>query len=130
LTGIRRGDVRQHAGSMTGLYVGGLLIAVWFAFIPGRTMWHVFFGGMMVRRLFPPPASWRIVGASGGDRRWRTEEGRRSQHPDGAREAYSGVTRGLPGSRCARGAWLGGRDVLGADNAARHARMLGLCAGL
>jgi uncharacterized membrane protein len=45
LTGIRRGDVRAHAGSMTGLYVGGLIIAGAFAFIPGRTMWNVVFGG-------------------------------------------------------------------------------------
>lgn len=45
LTGIRRGDVRQHAGSMIGLYVGGLIIAGVFAFIPGRTMWNVVFGG-------------------------------------------------------------------------------------
>lgn len=45
LTGIRRGDVRQHAGSMIGLYVGGLIIAGAFAFIPGRTMWQVVFGG-------------------------------------------------------------------------------------
>jgi uncharacterized membrane protein len=45
LTGIRRGNVRRHAGAMTGLYVGGLLIAGLVAFIPGRTMWHVVFGG-------------------------------------------------------------------------------------
>lgn len=45
LAGIRRGNVSQHAGSMTGLYVGGLIIAGIFAFIPGRTMWNVFFGG-------------------------------------------------------------------------------------
>ena len=45
LAGIRRGNIMQHAGSMTGLYVGGLLIAGVFAFIPGRTMWKVFFGG-------------------------------------------------------------------------------------
>lgn len=45
LTGIRRGRVRQHAGSMVGLYVGGLVIAGLFAFIPGRTIWQVFFGG-------------------------------------------------------------------------------------
>lgn len=45
LTGIRRGDVRQHAGSMMGLYVGGLIVAGVFAFIPGRTMWQVVFGG-------------------------------------------------------------------------------------
>ena len=45
LAGIRRGDVKRHAGSMVGLYVGGLLIAGAFAFIPGRTMWQVVFGG-------------------------------------------------------------------------------------
>lgn len=45
LAGIRRGDVRQHAGSMVGLYVGGLLIAGLFVFMPGRTMWNVVFGG-------------------------------------------------------------------------------------
>lgn len=44
LAGIRRGNVRRHAGSMVGLYVGGLLVAGAFAFIPGRTMWNVFFG--------------------------------------------------------------------------------------
>jgi uncharacterized membrane protein len=45
LTGIRRGNVRQHAGSMVGLYVGGLIVAGLFAFMPGRTMWNVMFGG-------------------------------------------------------------------------------------
>jgi len=45
LTGIRRGDVRRHAGSMVGLYIGGLIIAGAFAFIPGRLMWQIVFGG-------------------------------------------------------------------------------------
>lgn len=45
LTGIRRGDVRRHAGSMIGLYIGGLIIAGFFAFIPGRLMWQAVFGG-------------------------------------------------------------------------------------
>jgi uncharacterized membrane protein len=45
LTGIRRGDVRRHAGAMVGLYAGGLIIAGITAFIPGRTMWQVIFGG-------------------------------------------------------------------------------------
>jgi uncharacterized membrane protein len=45
LAGIRRGDVRQHAASMTGLYIGGLIIAGLFAFIPGRIMWSTLFGG-------------------------------------------------------------------------------------
>jgi uncharacterized membrane protein len=44
LTGIRRGDVRRHAGAMMGLLLGGLLLAGVFAFIPGRTMWRMFFG--------------------------------------------------------------------------------------
>jgi len=44
LTGIRRGDVRRHAGSMAGLYGGGLIIAGAFAFIPGRLMWQIVFG--------------------------------------------------------------------------------------
>lgn len=41
---IRRGNVRGHAGYMIGLFFGGLLVAGLFAFIPGRTMWKVFFG--------------------------------------------------------------------------------------
>ncbi len=45
LTGIRAGNVRQHAASMAGLYVGGLIVAGLFAFIPGRLMWQVVFGG-------------------------------------------------------------------------------------
>lgn len=45
LAGIRRGNVKQHAASMAGLYVGGLLIAGLFAFMPGRTMWQVLFSG-------------------------------------------------------------------------------------
>lgn len=45
LTGIRRGNVRQHSQSMIGLYIGGLIIAGAFAFIPGRLMWQTVFGG-------------------------------------------------------------------------------------
>lgn len=45
LTGIRRGDVRRHAASMVGLYIGGLIIAGASAFIPGRLMWEIVFGG-------------------------------------------------------------------------------------
>ncbi len=30
---------------MVGLYIGGLIIAGITAFIPGRTMWMVLFGG-------------------------------------------------------------------------------------
>jgi uncharacterized membrane protein len=44
LYAIRRGDVRNHAGNMVGLYIGGLLIAGTFAFLPGRLMWRILFG--------------------------------------------------------------------------------------
>ena len=44
LYAIRRGDVRNHAGNMVGLYIGGLLIAGSFAFLPGRLMWRMLFG--------------------------------------------------------------------------------------
>jgi uncharacterized membrane protein len=45
LTAIRRGNVAGHAGNMLGLLIGGLIVAGVFAFIPGRTMWQMFFGG-------------------------------------------------------------------------------------
>ncbi|ALL14675.1 DUF2306 domain-containing protein [Caulobacter henricii] len=41
---IKRRKVRQHARAMTGMFVGGLLIAGLFTFLPGRLMWHVFLG--------------------------------------------------------------------------------------
>jgi uncharacterized membrane protein len=44
LYAIRRGDVRSHAYNMIGLYVGGLLVAGSFSFIPGRLMWRMLFG--------------------------------------------------------------------------------------
>jgi uncharacterized membrane protein len=34
----RRGDIKAHRSSMIGLYVGGLLIAGAFAFMPGRML--------------------------------------------------------------------------------------------
>jgi len=39
----RRHNVRLHRRTMTGLYVGGLLIAGTFTFMPGRLMWRIFF---------------------------------------------------------------------------------------
>jgi uncharacterized membrane protein len=36
--------VRLHQRTMTGLFVGGLLIAGVFAFLPGRLMWRMVFG--------------------------------------------------------------------------------------
>ncbi len=41
---IRRKNVRLHRRLMTGLFVGGLVIAGAFTFVPGRLMWAVFFG--------------------------------------------------------------------------------------
>lgn len=41
---IKRRDVKRHRRTMTGLFVGGLLLAGALTFIPGRLMWRVFFG--------------------------------------------------------------------------------------
>lgn len=43
LAAARRHDVARHRKSMTGIFVGGMLIAGLFTFLPGRLMWHVFF---------------------------------------------------------------------------------------
>ena len=40
----RKHNVRLHGRTMTGLFVGGLLIAGAFAFLPGRLMWQMVFG--------------------------------------------------------------------------------------
>ncbi len=40
---LRRGDIARHKRSMIGLYVGALLIAGGFTFLPGRLMHEVFF---------------------------------------------------------------------------------------
>lgn len=40
----RKHNVRLHSRTMTGMFVGGLLIAGAFAFMPGRLMWRVVFG--------------------------------------------------------------------------------------
>ena len=40
----RKHKVRLHGRTMTGLFVGGLLIAGAFAFLPGRLMWQIVFG--------------------------------------------------------------------------------------
>lgn len=41
---IKRGKVAAHRRAMTGMFVGGLLLAGLFTFIPGRLLWAVFFG--------------------------------------------------------------------------------------
>ncbi|MES2341084.1 MAG: DUF2306 domain-containing protein [Pseudomonadota bacterium] len=40
----RRHQVKDHRRFMMGLFYGGLVINGFIAFIPGRTMWNVFFG--------------------------------------------------------------------------------------
>ena len=44
LIAIRRKNVRAHRGRMIGTFVGALLIAGFFTFMPGRRMWALFFG--------------------------------------------------------------------------------------
>ena len=41
---IRRGDIRRHARVMTGIFIGGLIIAGGFTLMPGRLMHEVVFG--------------------------------------------------------------------------------------
>jgi uncharacterized membrane protein len=41
---LRRGNIAGHKRAMIGLYVGALLIAGAFTFVPGRLMHSVFFG--------------------------------------------------------------------------------------
>ncbi len=43
LISLRRGDIRGHQRAMIILYVGALLIAGGFTFVPGRLMHAVFF---------------------------------------------------------------------------------------
>lgn len=42
IAAIRRRDIRQHRHTMTGMFVGGLIIAGLFSFLPGRLMWSIF----------------------------------------------------------------------------------------
>lgn len=40
----RRHRVQMHRRAMTGMFVGGLIVAGLLTFLPGRMMWQVFFG--------------------------------------------------------------------------------------
>ncbi|MEO1324131.1 MAG: DUF2306 domain-containing protein [Pseudomonadota bacterium] len=42
IAAIRLRDIRQHRHTMTGMFVGGLIIAGLFSFLPGRLMWSIF----------------------------------------------------------------------------------------
>lgn len=39
----RRGKIRGHRRTMTGIYLGALVIAGIFTFVPGRIMYRMFF---------------------------------------------------------------------------------------
>jgi len=43
LAAARRKNISKHRKEMTGLFVGGLVVAGLFSFLPGRLMWHLFF---------------------------------------------------------------------------------------
>ena len=40
---VRKGDIARHKRAVTGLFFGALLIPGLAAFLPGRTMWMIFF---------------------------------------------------------------------------------------
>lgn len=42
--GVRTRNIRMHRSAMIGLYVGGILIAGAFTFVPGRLMYRMVFG--------------------------------------------------------------------------------------
>jgi len=44
LFAVRRGRIASHARGMTWTFIGGLIVAGTFTFLPGRLMWAVFFG--------------------------------------------------------------------------------------
>ena len=43
IAAIRRRDIQKHRHTMTGMFVGGMVIAGLFSFLPGRLMWEIFF---------------------------------------------------------------------------------------
>ncbi len=45
LRGAKTHNIKMHRGSMLGVYIGGILIAGTFAFLPGRIIHAVVFGG-------------------------------------------------------------------------------------
>lgn len=44
LAAARRRNIKAHARQMTSAFVGGMLVAGLFTFLPGRLMWSIFFG--------------------------------------------------------------------------------------
>lgn len=43
ITSIRKGNVKRHRRHVLNMYFGALIIPGLFAFMPGRTMWMLFF---------------------------------------------------------------------------------------
>ena len=43
VSSIRRGEVKKHKRHVQGMFFGALLIPGLFAFMPGRTLWMIFF---------------------------------------------------------------------------------------
>lgn len=43
LAAARRKNIAAHRKHMTGMFMGGMVIAGLFSFLPGRLMWHLFF---------------------------------------------------------------------------------------
>lgn len=41
---VRKGNIKHHKRAVKGLFFGALLIPGVLSFLPGRTMWMVFFG--------------------------------------------------------------------------------------
>ncbi len=42
---VRKGNIKRHKRAVKGLFFGALLIPGFLSFLPGRTLWMVFFGG-------------------------------------------------------------------------------------
>ncbi|MCR9194700.1 MAG: DUF2306 domain-containing protein [Hyphomonas sp.] len=43
IAAVRRRDIKKHRHTMTGMFVGAMVIAGLFSFLPGRLMWEIFF---------------------------------------------------------------------------------------
>jgi uncharacterized membrane protein len=41
---VKRRDVKRHRALMTNIFMGGLIVAGAFTFVPGRLMWRIFVG--------------------------------------------------------------------------------------
>ena len=41
---VKQRNVKRHRALMTNIFMGGLIVAGAFTFVPGRLMWHVFIG--------------------------------------------------------------------------------------